>query len=108
MGVLLLIRHGRSTANVDGILAGRAPGVMLDDHGIATATALGTRLAPAGVRAVVSSPLERTRDTAALVFPGVEAAFDLTLPQSDITPENFHSIETITRLVAQRLHAQAA
>jgi len=39
---------------------------------------------------------------------GVEAAFDLTLPQSDITPENFHSIETITRLVAQRLHAQAA
>ena len=39
---------------------------------------------------------------------GVEAAFDLTLPQSDITPENFHSIETVTRLVSQRLHAQAA
>lgn len=39
---------------------------------------------------------------------GVEAAFDLTLPQSDITPENFQSVETIARLVTQRLHVHAA
>jgi acyl carrier protein len=39
---------------------------------------------------------------------GVEAAFDLIIPQSDITPENFQSIETIERLVVARQHAAAA
>ncbi|MBB1091563.1 acyl carrier protein [Rhodopseudomonas palustris] len=39
---------------------------------------------------------------------GVEAAFDMTLPQSDITPENFTSVETIERLVLKRLQLQAA
>lgn len=39
---------------------------------------------------------------------GVEAAFDLTLPQSEITPENFTSVETIERLVLRRLQLQAA
>ncbi|ABD05701.1 conserved hypothetical protein [Rhodopseudomonas palustris HaA2] len=39
---------------------------------------------------------------------GVEALFDMTLPQSDITPENFMSVETIERLVLSRLQKQAA
>jgi acyl carrier protein len=39
---------------------------------------------------------------------GVEAAFDMTLPQADITPENFTSVETIERLVLRRLQMQAA
>jgi acyl carrier protein len=39
---------------------------------------------------------------------GVEAAFDLTIPQSDITPENFQSIQSIERLVLARQHAAAA
>jgi acyl carrier protein len=39
---------------------------------------------------------------------GVEAAFDMTLPQADITPENFTSVETIERLVLRRLPRQAA
>jgi acyl carrier protein len=34
---------------------------------------------------------------------GVEAEFDFTIPQSDITPENFQSVETLTRLVASQL-----
>jgi acyl carrier protein len=38
----------------------------------------------------------------------VEAEFDLTLPQSDITPENFTSVETVARLILRRQHAQAA
>ena len=38
---------------------------------------------------------------------GVEAEFDFTIPQSEITPENFQSVETLERLVAGQL-AQAA
>ena len=68
MGVLLLIRHGRTQANVDGILAGRTPGVALDDHGVSTVTDLGMRLAHVPVAHVVSSPLERTQQTARLAF----------------------------------------
>jgi acyl carrier protein len=34
---------------------------------------------------------------------GVEAEFDFTIPQSDITPENFQSVETLKRLVAGQL-----
>ncbi len=29
----------------------------------------------------------------------VEAEFDFTIPQAEITPENFQSVETLTRLV---------
>ena len=38
---------------------------------------------------------------------GVEAEFDFMIPQDEITPENFQSVETLERLVAGQL-AQAA
>jgi acyl carrier protein len=38
----------------------------------------------------------------------VEAEFDFTVPQSDITPENFQSVETLERLVAGQLAGAAA
>ena len=38
---------------------------------------------------------------------GVEAEFDFMIPQDQITPENFQSVETLQRLVAGQL-AQAA
>ncbi|HLI99658.1 MAG TPA: phosphopantetheine-binding protein [Bradyrhizobium sp.] len=37
----------------------------------------------------------------------VEAEFDFTLPQSEITPENFQSVETLNRLVASQLATAA-
>jgi acyl carrier protein len=37
----------------------------------------------------------------------VEAEFDFTIPQADITPENFQSVETLTRLVVVQF-AQAS
>jgi len=69
---LLLVRHGRSTANTSGVLAGWTPGVQLDEHGQAQAAALAQRLAPVPVAAVVASPLERCQQTAAalLAVPG--------------------------------------
>ncbi|MGY3078513.1 acyl carrier protein [Bradyrhizobium sp. LM6.10] len=39
---------------------------------------------------------------------GVEAEFDFTIPQSEITPENFQSIETLERMVATQLQPATA
>jgi acyl carrier protein len=39
---------------------------------------------------------------------GVEAEFDFTIPQSEITPENFKSIRTLQRMIARQLQADKA
>ncbi|WP_024509226.1 phosphopantetheine-binding protein [Bradyrhizobium sp. ARR65] len=38
----------------------------------------------------------------------VEAEFDFTIPQDEITPENFQSVETLQRMVANQLQPTAA
>ncbi|GAB7150809.1 histidine phosphatase family protein [Mycobacterium riyadhense] len=60
---VLLLRHGRSTSNTAGILAGRSEGVDLDDKGCAQAIGLIDRIGTLPIRAVVSSPLLRCRRT---------------------------------------------
>ncbi|MGY1590988.1 histidine phosphatase family protein [Geodermatophilus sp. SYSU D00965] len=70
MTTVILLRHGRTTANAGGVLAGWTPGVQLDETGQAQAAAVGQRLAPVPLAAVVSSPLERCRQTAAAVLDG--------------------------------------
>ncbi len=69
MPTVLLVRHGRTAANSSGVLAGWTPGIGLDDHGRAQVEALGDRIASAGVAVsrVVSSPLQRCQETAAIV-----------------------------------------
>ncbi|GAB2673515.1 histidine phosphatase family protein [Thalassiella azotivora] len=67
MPTVLLLRHGRTTANASGVLAGRTPGVALDDDGRRQAHALAERLAALPVVRVVTSPQERCRQTAAAV-----------------------------------------
>jgi probable phosphomutase (TIGR03848 family) len=64
MATVILARHGRTTANSSGVLAGRSKGVHLDDLGVQQARAAGERLAALPVAAVVTSPLERCRETA--------------------------------------------
>jgi probable phosphomutase (TIGR03848 family) len=64
MTTVLLIRHGRTKANADGVLAGWTPGVVLDEKGEEQARALGVRMAGLTLAAVVTSPLERTVQTA--------------------------------------------
>jgi acyl carrier protein len=39
---------------------------------------------------------------------GVEAEFDFTIPQSEITPENFKSIATLQKMIVRQLHADKA
>ncbi|WP_406859902.1 histidine phosphatase family protein [Streptomyces sp. HUAS MG47] len=76
MATLILVRHGRSTANTSAVLAGRTPGVGLDERGVAQAAALPGRLAGVPLAAVVSSPLQRCRET---LGPLLEARPDLPL-----------------------------
>src|SRR5215204_4760283 len=64
MTTVLLIRHGRTSANTAGLLAGRSSGIGLDSAGVQQAAELATRLSPVQLRAIVSSPLRRCRQTA--------------------------------------------
>ena len=68
MPTLLLVRHGRTAANTGGLLAGRTPGVGLDELGASQVAALGQRLAPLPLVRVVASPLERCQATAAALL----------------------------------------
>jgi probable phosphomutase (TIGR03848 family) len=71
---VLLLRHGRTTANTSGVLAGWTPGVQLDETGHAQVQAVGKRLAEVPLTAVVSSPLERCLQTAAALVDGRDVA----------------------------------
>lgn len=64
MPTVLLVRHGRTTANASGILAGWSPGVFLDETGEAQADRVAARIAPLHVCRIVSSPLDRCAQTA--------------------------------------------
>lgn len=68
MATVILVRHGRTPANAQGILAGWSPGVSLDEVGLGQAHKAATRLADLRLSAVVTSPLDRTRETAAAIL----------------------------------------
>src|SRR5262249_57601466 len=61
--LVLLGRHGL-TAGTGTVLTGRTPGVPLDDRGREQAAALAARLAAVPLDAIITSPLERCRQTA--------------------------------------------
>lgn len=75
MPLVLLIRHGENEYVKKGRLAGRLPGVHLNENGKQQAHELAEKLRNAPVRAVYSSPLERTMETAA----PIAAALDLPI-----------------------------
>ncbi len=70
MTTVLLVRHGRTTANGAGVLAGWTEGVGLDESGRAQVTALAGRLAAVPLAAVVTSPLQRCLETVDLMLAG--------------------------------------
>ena len=59
MSTVILVRHGRTTANASGVLAGRTAGVKLDEVGRGQADRTAERLAVVPLVGVVSirSPL---------------------------------------------------
>jgi probable phosphomutase (TIGR03848 family) len=64
MPTVFLIRHGRTTANTAGILAGWKRGVHLDSTGERQATKVGRSLRGLDLEGMVTSPLHRTKATA--------------------------------------------
>lgn len=79
MTTVLLVRHGLTSANTGGTLAGWTPGVHLAPKGEEQVAALAARLAAVPVAAIVSSPLERCQETAAALVggrPGLEVETD--------------------------------
>lgn len=73
MATVLLVRHGL-TAMTGPVLAGHTPGVSLDGRGRAQADALGERLRPVPLAAVVTSPLDRCVETAGALVAGRDGA----------------------------------
>lgn len=65
MPLLLLIRHGENDYVKTGKMAGRIPGVHLNEKGQKQAQALGEALRDVPIKAIISSPLERALETAA-------------------------------------------
>jgi len=63
MALFYLIRHA-ATEGIGRMIAGRAAGVQLSRQGAEQVDALAERLASEPIRRVISSPLERTRETA--------------------------------------------
>jgi probable phosphomutase (TIGR03848 family) len=82
MPTVFLLRHGL-TAMTGPVLAGRTPGVHLDERGQAQAAAAADRLAVLPLAAVVTSPLDRCAETARAVIRGQKAAGRAIRPRTD-------------------------
>lgn len=70
---VILVRHGRSTANTAAVLAGRSAGIALDEVGRGQAAALPARLGERGADlvAIARSPLQRCAETVAPLAGGL-------------------------------------
>jgi probable phosphomutase (TIGR03848 family) len=98
VATVILLRHGRTTANAGGTLAGHQP-VELDDAGRAQAAAVGARFVAAGVtpHVIVSSPLIRCRQTVEAAFPGAAVAFDDRLVECDYGDWSGQPLKTLAK-----------
>jgi probable phosphomutase (TIGR03848 family) len=95
---VILLRHGRTTANSSGTLAGHQP-VELDDAGRAQAVAVGERLRAAAVplAAVVSSPLLRCQQTVAAALPGATVLDEPRLVECDYGEWSGQPLKTLAK-----------
>ncbi|MFG1648273.1 MSMEG_4193 family putative phosphomutase, partial [Amycolatopsis sp. NPDC049252] len=85
MSTVILVRHGKSTANGSGVLAGRSPKVNLDDTGRSQAEKLVERLDGVPLAGVVVSPMLRCKQTVAplLAARGIEKVVEPGLSEVD-------------------------
>jgi probable phosphomutase (TIGR03848 family) len=98
VATVILLRHGRTTANAGGTLAGHQPS-ELDDVGRAQAAAVGARLAAAGVKPqlVLSSPLLRCRQTLAEAMPEANVVEEPRLIEADYGDWSGQPLKTLAK-----------
>ena len=87
-GTVHLVRHGQ-VENPKGVIYGRLPGYHLSERGLRQAGAAAERLKERDIAAIVSSPLERARETADVIAQphGLEVATEERFIESDTTLE---------------------
>ncbi len=78
--MIVVVRHGRTAANARGLLLGRAD-PPLDAEGTRQAAALGAECAALDVARVVTSPLQRCRQTAEAVAAAVGGAVEVAVDE---------------------------
>ncbi|MGO3327599.1 MSMEG_4193 family putative phosphomutase [Gordonia sp. (in: high G+C Gram-positive bacteria)] len=102
---VILVRHGRSTANTSGVLAGRTPGVALDEKGRAQARDLVERLGDAvpRLRAVARSPLQRCAETIAPLVTHLDSVPEVTVDALAEVDYGEWSGRKLTELVSEPL-----
>jgi probable phosphomutase (TIGR03848 family) len=101
MATLILARHGRTTANATGVLAGRTKGVGLDEQGFEQARAAAERLAGLALATIVTSPLQRCRETAREVSKlqneGAKVIWDKRLLECDYGSWTGRELKTLAK-----------
>jgi probable phosphomutase (TIGR03848 family) len=99
VATVILLRHGRSTANGSGVLAGRTPKVGLDDTGRAQAKALVERLAAVPLAEAVVSPLLRCKQTVAPLLDqrGLARTVDARLSEVDYGEWTGRELKTLAK-----------
>jgi probable phosphoglycerate mutase len=96
---LLLIRHGQTTWNVEHRLPGQLPGVELNDTGRQQAARLADALTVLPISAIISSPLERARETAEILAKGrdLSVRIEPELADTDVGKWAGQVIEQLSR-----------
>ena len=67
MTSIYLVRHGRTSANAKGILAGRTKGISLDEVGLEQAEIVAQKLKNIYFKKIIVSPMERCQQTAKII-----------------------------------------
>lgn len=104
MPILILIRHGENDYVKKARMAGRLPGVHLNERGKAQAQALAQKLADAPIKAIYSSPLERAIETAAPLAEALKLEVQIRpgLLETDVGEWTGQTLKSLRRLKVWR------
>jgi len=99
MSTLLLVRHGETDYNINGKMAGRLPGVPLNEKGRKQAEAVGEALKSAPIKFIYSSPMERAQETASYLAKnlGLEILDAPGITETDIGDWTGRSVKQCAR-----------
>lgn len=105
MPLLLLIRHGENEFVKTGKLAGRLPGIHLNEHGRQQAADLAEALKKVPLKAIYSSPLERAVETAEPIAEGrkIEIQLRPDLMDNDIGKWQGRTLKALSKTKKWRI-----